>query len=514
MLKAYGVVSHMKFRTLPPRQRPGFNATNGIYLEANSWNDFGYTTLWTMHYVHDGHTTEVGSVKIGDFAGSDHPQPPRSFTQIPTDFFSLGQDEDYYEKVKLLGEQNRVTILRDIRDIAFNADLFEEVKDLEITRNSLMRSLTPVAVQTQFRRIASGGVKLSPYAFSYFSSDTDRQGNIIPRCRLDFEVQPNSKPRSNIHVIIGRNGVGKSFILNDIATSLTYQKNSDGYVQFQQSSNRLLTQRFANVVSVAFSAFDAFEPLRQSEAKDATKHHYIGLKRTAPSSSVKDPGLKNHVTLAQDFGRSFKKLLDTRRLVRWQHYINFLDTDMIFAKAIRQITDTEAVDLRENARELFGGLSSGHQIVLLTVTRLVETVEEGSLVLFDEPETHLHPPLVSALMRTLAELLEDRNAVAIIATHSPVVAQEVPSICVTKIAGSGGALTATRPTIETYGENVGTLTQEIFGLEVATSGFHLALDEAVKRGSSFEEIASAFNNRLGAEARALLRSMVYLDGLD
>jgi predicted ATP-dependent endonuclease of OLD family len=74
----------------------------------------------------------------------------------------------------------------------------------------------------------------------------------------------------------------------------------------------------------------------------------------------------------------------------------------------------------------FNTLSSGHKIVLLTMTRLVELVEQRTLVLIDEPEAHLHPPLLSSFVRALSALLKRRNAVAIIATHSPVVLQETP----------------------------------------------------------------------------------------
>lgn len=49
-------------------------------------------------------------------------------------------------------------------------------------------------------------------------------------------------------------------------------------------------------------------------------------------------------------------------------------------------------------------------------------------MLIDEPEGHLHPPLLSAFVRALSELLVNRNGVAIIATHSPVVLQEVPRL--------------------------------------------------------------------------------------
>ncbi|PJN92440.1 hypothetical protein CNY89_29680, partial [Amaricoccus sp. HAR-UPW-R2A-40] len=71
-------------------------------------------------------------------------------------------------------------------------------------------------------------------------------------------------------------------------------------------------------------------------------------------------------------------------------------------------------------------MSSGHAIIILTLTQLVAQVQEKSLVLMDEPESHLHPPLLSAFIRSLSRLLHRQNGVAIIATHSPVVLQEIP----------------------------------------------------------------------------------------
>ena len=126
--------------------------------------------------------------------------------------------------------------------------------------------------------------------------------------------------------------------------------------------------------------------------------------------------------------------------------------------------DTKEADaqFKKRASGLFGKLSSGHKIVLLTVTRLVETVEERTLILLDEPEAHLHPPLLSAFVRALSNLLIDRNGVAIIATHSPVVLQEVPRNCVWKVRRTGRHVNAERPEIETFGENVGVLTRYPF----------------------------------------------------
>ncbi|PJN92350.1 hypothetical protein CNY89_30455, partial [Amaricoccus sp. HAR-UPW-R2A-40] len=55
-----------------------------------------------------------------------------------------------------------------------------------------------------------------------------------------------------------------------------------------------------------------------------------------------------------------------------------------------------------------------------------------------------------------------------------------------------------------FGENVGTLTREIFGLEVEKSGFHTLLYEAVSKGGSYNEILRAFNGQLGFEAKGIL----------
>ena len=122
----------------------------------------------------------------------------------------------------------------------------------------------------------------------------------------------------------------------------------------------------------------------------------------------------------------------------------------------------------------------------------------------DEPEAHLHPPLLSAFVRALSNLLINRNGVAIVATHSPVVLQEVPASCVSKIVRHGLAARADRPEIETFAENVGILTQEVFGLEVTRSGFHKMLADAVGDLNSINAVLRKFDNEVGSEGRALI----------
>jgi hypothetical protein len=67
-----------------------------------------------------------------------------------------------------------------------------------------------------------------------------------------------------------------------------------------------------------------------------------------------------------------------------------LEADPIFKDAdVAELADgSDDEELRTRALSLFNKLSSGHKVVLLTTTRLVETVEERTLVLLDEPEAH------------------------------------------------------------------------------------------------------------------------------
>ena len=127
----------------------------------------------------------------------------------------------------------------------------------------------------------------------------------------------------------------------------------------------------------------------------------------------------------------------------------------------------------------------------------------------DEPEAHLHPPLLSAFVRTVSDLLIKTNGVAIVATHSPVILQEVPKSCVWKLRRSGNLLVSDRLTRESFGENVGILTNDIFGLEVTDSGFYKMLTENVENNNfDYESVMKSFNNQLGSEARYIIMALI------
>jgi hypothetical protein len=269
------------------------------------------------------------------------------------------------------------------------------------------------------------------------------------------------------------------------------------------------TDFFSSLVSISFSAFDPFSPPPdQPDPTKGTCYFYVGLKDFSDEGGTI---LKPLSELYEEFIASLKLCSsEPAKLKRWVKAVRTLESDSNFAEMeLTSLAEMDADAQANAARRLVRRMSSGHVIVLVTITRLVSRVEEKTLVLFDEPESHLHPPLLSALIRSLSELLHDRNAVAIIATHSPVVLQEVPCSCVWKITRSGLASSVQRPELETFGENVGILTREIFGLEVSKSGFNALLAAQAETQSSYYEVLDTFDGQVGFEGRAILKSLFH-----
>lgn len=498
-----------RFATLP-------SGVPNAALVSDSWNDFGYKTLYSLKIRDEaGEIHLIGGIKIGQFAMGENEwqvSVPPEFDELDERYFSIGQDDSYYENLNKLGPNIRNEVLKCLRDIALDQDLLQRALSEKVTGVSLLRSVTIPTIKGQFRRLARGGVRLSRFRFVYTIPSPPQSS--APPVSLSFAVEPESYPPTNIHVLIGRNGIGKTHLLHHMSKAIIEKNAAEprGIEFVPEGLDASEESTFANLVSVTFSAFDPFEPLpnRRDKSK-GIQYAYICLKRSGKTSEGTPLSPKTPEKLSTEFGNSIALCRKGARAVRWRRALEMLESDPIFQDAgIVSLCseDEEEEELKAKAGKLFGRLSSGHKIVLLTVTRLVETVVERTLVLLDEPEAHLHPPLLSAFIRSLSDLLTDRNGVAVIATHSPVVLQEVPRSCAWKIRRTGKRSIAERPEIETFGENVGTLTREVFGLEVTHSGFHKMLRDAFGTDSSFDTVVERFGGELGGEAKAIIRALI------
>lgn len=515
-------------KNVPYRTSIPLHATNTVFLAPDNWDDYGYKTLFqTVFFDHNSIRHHLGSIKIGfcgQQSGWTSDALEDSYDKLPENFFSLGQDADFYKNlVDKFPFEIVSTLLSSLNDVVSNSNLLDLADNEDVFKSSLLRSVNSTVIKNQFQRILRNEAPLTDFNFTYEKSPNDRYSGI----KLNFNVEPHSKPPSNIHVLIGRNGVGKTTLLNNMVDALLPNRGTEEDTGFFSTilsvwgnPVKFKEDYFAGIVSISFSAFDPFIPPKdQSNANIGMKYTYVGLKKRIKNTDDESWVIKSPDDLAKDFASSLKLCLSlSAKSNRWVKAVRKLESDFNFAEMnLCSLLEIYKDDISVSKNEfytasvkLFNRMSSGHAIVLLTITRLVETVEEKTLVLLDEPESHLHPPLLSAFTRALSDLLSNRNGVAIIATHSPVLLQEVPKACVSIIRRTRLTSTVDRPESETFAENVGVLTREVFGLEVAKSGYHELLERSVSAGKTYEEIESEYENQLGFEGKAILRAMINL----
>ncbi|MGW8359241.1 hypothetical protein ACWGK1_01510 [Streptomyces wedmorensis] len=134
----------MRFVVLSGRRFPTDGGSRECVLVPHPWNDFGFTTLYGLWFRPAGGAAKcLGPVKIahaeigalerhieaGEFETLDDLDGDR-------EWFSLGQDDSYYENLRLLGDKDRLKILRGLNDLAFNPGLMDSARRYDVTDHS------------------------------------------------------------------------------------------------------------------------------------------------------------------------------------------------------------------------------------------------------------------------------------------------------------------------------------------------------------------------------------------
>lgn len=412
----------MQFTIIPysrsPRAGRDLAGSRQCFLITDNWDDYSYKTAFSLVYLDgDGNRHDVGTIKIMR-RGMTHgyTQIEDNFAALDSEYASLGQSQEYYENLLAIDETDRIAILEALRDVVWNNDIFTAFKDEGAFETSLLRSISAREL-IKLRTIAHEQATLTPFHFRYQFPEAED-------AVIEVEVTPEAIPPTNIHAVIGRNGVGKTTLLSSISTLLRgRRRRALGRLTFVSDNDESSgDDGFANLITVAFSAFDEFDPPIANEGTaTGLQYAYIGLKKTVRLKSGRSESRnKTTADLRSDFVASTLKCLRSSRKPRWRAAMNVLESDPLFAALqLQRLADLPQDDLEDEAIALFDAASSGHKIVLLTMSRLVELVSERTLVLIDEPEAHLHPPLAASFVRALSGLLSQRNGVAILATHSP-----------------------------------------------------------------------------------------------
>ena len=240
---------------------------DNVYLQNSNWDDwFEFETVYRVYYLNK----TIGSIKIGREGQTERRAPlPKSFTYLPEGYFSLGTSVNYYASLKDCNK--RIEILSALKDVAYDLELFGKIVTQRVTQISLLRDISVSTVKGQFHRIADGGAVLTDYDFKYILPDKDLITG--ENQHLDFRVDAgNNTPSSNIHVLIGNNGIGKTTIIKGMLHALLFNNQIEQYGKIETGWG----ETFANIVNITFSAFD--DPICQEDVPNSTiPYTYIGL---------------------------------------------------------------------------------------------------------------------------------------------------------------------------------------------------------------------------------------------
>lgn len=532
------------FHVVPPRTRIKAETAPDLILAQDEWNDYSFQTLYHLSHIETKggkrEETVIGPVKIlkRGQTKSDGILIKRDFIELGDEFCSVGDSLDYYERLRALGGLG-VDILKRLRDVVQSPELIEQFKDEPGWGTSLFRDQRDLGVN--FRYLASGIVQ-----GHYSAEPTDQQPfsfqmpGWLSAVNIDTKSEDSgifNEPMlpERVNVLVGRNGSGKSTLLSRLAR-----------VAFASTTERMAPPLidlgtmlpagvgFPRIVTIAFSPFDNFK-LPGSDARNVAqiakdtqrgigRFAFIGLRDFAaeaevsisdlPSSMlgqfapdadrVNQTRLKSIADLVDDFDRYRSKIEeDESRQIVLRQALDKLKVGLVSEEWL----DGPVTGTAEEASAWFRQRSTGHKIAVLVIFGLVARLEHRSLVLIDEPESHLHPPLLSAMMHALRHVLRKFESSALVATHSPVVVQECLAKHVHVVRREGDSVAVLPVTAETFGESIGLITAQVFGMQSNATDFHEILNRMIEKHKSLDEIEKLFlDGVMSNQARAYIMS--------
>lgn len=438
-------------------------------LTYNNWNDYGFTTTsYLMYYQNASTFRGIGRVKIMKRnTESTWETFPREFSSLSVEYCSLGQDKDYYIALKKTLGNTFYGFLLAIRDVAIFPRIQEQFENDKIYKESLLRGNE---AERLARTIRFELEDISPneyYKFTFTHKPPYAENTI----HLNFDFEYNTTFEHRIFALIGKNGTGKTRILSALAKNLS-EKDTLNF-----SPRKPV---YGKVFSVSYSFFDRFE----IPNPDASFNYvYCGLKKDQNR-------WKSEEELLAGFYNSVQTIKEKKLETDWYNILlNFIDQDLLEMMFEIYTFLTKNYVFNENKfDEVRKTLSSGETIILFLISEILAQIRFDSLILFDEPETHLHPNAITSLVNTLFSLVNRFQSFCIIATHSPLIIQEIPARNIFVIERENESASVRGLERESLGENLTVITQDIFGNRDVPKHFIGLIEDLISKGKSYAEI--------------------------
>lgn len=520
-----------------------------FFLEENDWDDYGYKTTYHLHaskQLTKGKTEYLGSLRIMRKGQSEldiyllaKKYGDNAFTELPEDFVSLSFDVDLYMGINkyLKSKRDRIDVIHALHLIfSRESEYYDKSLDHDdCFNNSLLRDgsgLDNFALKKGFALLNS-----SEYLYDLRKESLkvkfEHASNAI---NLNFTSVSEDDPLlpNGVVVFIGKNGSGKSTAVYRLAkimyTDPTQRFRLRNNVGEIEPNNVGVSKLFL----ISYSPFDNFilptsynsdyiKLLKSGEdvnsrfvfcgIRDIVKEELEILKEIGEktdeqrlqkilSDRKNKTYLKDISTLADEFATALNLIISDifQKGQKWSSFLSNCKVNQL--SLFEDIKDLRYGINKEDMKIKFMSLSTGHKFLMHTYARLLAYMDDNCLLLFDEPENHLHPPLLSFMIAEIRKLLSNTHSVMFIATHSPVILQETFAKNVFVVRKIEDSTSITQPRIETYGANISAITSEVFDLTTDVTKYHDAIRHLyerwhMKEESSAERMLDAYENKLG-----------------
>jgi|SRR5690554_368892 len=452
------------------------------------WNDYGLRSRCNLIYRDSkGEMENFGELKIitnktdnyspyQDDNGNNiqfHTILPASFLELDDSYCSLGQKKEYYLQLKEKYPAKFRSILFALRDAAFFTEVSDVFDKEYYFRESLIRTNTAERILREIKHFVNGRSHVDMYKFTYLFQP--KYSTDIPSIPISFDFEDSSAIPNRIFGIIGKNGVGKTQFISQLPKHLAEENK-----KFFEGKIPL----FSKIIALSYSPFDDFKP-----GKSGVNVNYIFCSLRDEKGDVNDEKGR-----AIKFGITRKRIEELGRIKDWKNVLReFLPSAYIheiFKKDENDKLQVNVEKLNTTRREL----SSGQRVLLEAVTNIVAHIRYDSLLLFDEPETHLHPNAIAQLMNTIYGLVQDFESFCILTTHSPIIIRELLSRNVHVFDRIEDLLSIRKIGLECFGANLSDITEEVFGTNEIPKHFQEIIKSLKNSGKNYDEIIDAIKS--------------------
>jgi energy-coupling factor transporter ATP-binding protein EcfA2 len=475
----------MQFHVVPHfgRRPPPNTKFPCALLVRDNWNDFGWqTTFEATIFMSSIDEVVVGPTKIL-IKGKTVTDIKEGLDKIGVPFCSIGQTFDFYRNLQHVPENVRERFLNELNDIVHNPQKATRLLDDRGFDQSLLRFGEALKLH-QEGLAALGPAEQVPFTFKF----TCRLDDALGDHEVNFAFLDQTLVPSRINVLVGKNGSGKTKFLAKLAAAISGANTPGGIFEPKRPP-------FSKTLGIAYSPFDPFADIAQLAS--SASFRYCGL-------FDGQNGLKSRVTVEHECAETYNQAKHKQRDSDWFEAIK-----LVFPgdeAVTRLLTDLAGPDERPWAKIIGDAhLSSGQLVLFAIVGNIVAHTERGTVVLIDEPETHLHPNAIAGLMQGIHAALVKRQAYAVIATHSPLILQQVPSRYVRLFRRFDRIPEVHALPIECFGENLTTITDAAFAAFESPSLFKSWLD-GLPAALPMSGIEAALGRPLGPTAGSLVES--------